>query len=71
MNMVTTILDGQIELLKKAIQGGVITKDSPLLEEQKEGIIQMFGKIFEIIGIPANLSEIEAEVDKRFSEEFD
>ena len=71
MNMNKSFLDVQIELLKKAIQDGTIAKDSPLFEEQKENIIQMIQKSLEIIGIPANLSQIGAEIDKRFAEEFD
>ena len=32
-------LSKQIEMLKKAIEDGIVKKDDPILLEQKEGII--------------------------------
>ena len=64
-------IEMQIEMLKKAIQDGVIAKDSSLIEDQKEGIVQIIIKFYEIMGLPVNSTQIGAEVDKRFAEEFD
>ncbi len=66
-----SFIEKQIELLKYAIQEGVISKDSSLLEEQKEKIIQIIGEYYEEKGMPVNYSQIGAEIDKRFAEEFE
>ena len=66
-----SFIDKQIELLKYAIQEGVISKDSSLLEEQKEKIIQIIGEYYEEKGMPVNYSQIGAEIDKIFAEEFE
>lgn len=63
-------LDSQISFLQKAIKNGVITKDCPLLIEQKDSIIEVMARMIESSGYPINRSELGAYVDKRFADEL-
>lgn len=66
-----SFIERQIEMLKDAIEKGIITKDSPLILEQKEGIIDMLFDMYEATGANLSKSEIGARVDKLFADKLD
>lgn len=63
-------LESQISFLRKAINERIITKDSTLLQEQKELIIDQIASMIKMSGYPINKSEIGAFVDKQFTEQL-
>ena len=65
-----SFIERQIEMLKDAIEKGIITKDSPLISEQKEIIIDMLFEMYEAIGANLSKSEIGARVDKLFADKL-
>ena len=66
-----SFLSNQIEMLKKAIENGIVEKEDPILLEQKEGIIDQLFLICQAFGISKSKSQISQEVDKIFADELD
>ena len=64
-------LRNQIEMLKYAIDKGIITKDSPLMLEQKRMIIEMIFEMHNGIKGGPSKSLIGAIIDKLFADELD
>lgn len=60
----------QIEMLKKAIEKGIVEKDNPILREQKEGIIEQQYLICQAFGINKSKTQIDAEINKTFADEL-
>lgn len=63
-----SFINSQIELLKDAIDKGLVTKDSPLILEQKERIIDMLSEMYNATGVEIPKSQIGSSVDKLFAE---
>ena len=66
-----SFLEDQIGMLKNAIENGIISKDSPLIQEQKELIIDMMYNMSKFSGANDTKSQIGASVDKAFADELD
>ena len=66
-----SFLENQISMLKNAIENGIISKDSPLIQEQKELIINMMYNMSKFRGENDAKSRIGASVDKAFADELD
>lgn len=66
-----SFLENQISMLKNAIENGIISKDSPLIQEQKELIINMMYNMSKFSGANVSKSQIGASVDKAFADELD
>lgn len=66
-----SFLEDQICMLKNAIENGIISKDSPLIQEQKELIIDMMYNMSKFRGENDTRSHIGASVDKAFADELD
>lgn len=66
-----SFLENQISMLKNAIENGIISKDSPLIQEQKELIINMMYNMSKFRGENDTKSRIGASVDKAFADELD
>ena len=66
-----SFLEDQIGMLKNAIENGIISKDSPLIQEQKELIINMMYNMSKFSGANDTKSQIDASVDKAFADELD
>ena len=66
-----SFLEDQIGMLKNAIENGIISKDSPLIQEQKELIINMMYNMSKFSGANVSKSQIGASVDKAFADELD
>lgn len=65
-----SFLETQINLLKECLSNGTVQVDSPLIQEQKETIIEAMARIIEFSGYFVNRSELGAYVDKRFADEL-
>lgn len=65
-----SFLETQINLLKECLSNGTLQVDSPLIQEQKEAIIEAMARIIEFSGYFVNRSELGAYVDKRFADEL-
>ncbi len=63
-------LSKQIEMLKEAIQKGIVNKNDPILLEQKECIIDQQFFICQTFGIKKSRTQIGAEIDKIFADEL-
>lgn len=63
-----SFIKSQIEMLKDAIDNGIVTKDSPLILEQKERIIDMLFDMYSATGVELSKSQIGASVDKIFAD---
>ena len=66
-----SFLEDQIGMLKNAIENGIISKDSPLIQKQKELIINMMYNMSKFSGANVSKSQIGASVDKAFADELD
>ena len=66
-----SFLEEQIGLIQNAIDKGIISKDSPLIQEQKELIINMMYNMSKFSGANDTKSQIGASVDKAFADELD
>lgn len=66
-----SFIENQISMLKNAIENGIISKDSPLIQEQKELIINMMYNMSKFSGANDTKSQIGASVDKVFADELD
>ena len=66
-----SFLENQISMLKNAIENGIISKDSPLIQEHKELIINMMYNMSKFSGANDTKSQIGASVDKAFADELD
>ena len=66
-----SFLENQISMLKNAIENGIISKDSPLIQEQKELIINMMYNMSKFSEANDTKSQIGASVDKAFADELD
>lgn len=66
-----SFLEDQIGMLKNAIENGIISKDSPLIQEQKKLIINMMYNMSKFRGANETESQIGASVDKAFADELD
>ena len=66
-----SFLENQISMLKNDIENGIISKDSPLIQEQKELIINMMYNMSKFSGANDTKSKIGASVDKAFADELD
>lgn len=66
-----SFLEDQIGLLKNAIENGIISKDCPLIQKQKELIINMMYNMSKFSGANVSKSQIGASVDKAFADELD
>ena len=64
-------IENQIDMLKQTITDGVVSKDSPILIEQKELIIDFVCEINETMNIETDKSKVGAIVDKCFAELLD
>ncbi|MBQ6226769.1 MAG: hypothetical protein IJJ73_10760 [Bacteroidaceae bacterium] len=60
----------QVNLLKEAIENGDISKDSPLILEQKELLIDILYDLAISKGIKTEKETIALEVDKIFADEL-
>lgn len=60
----------QVNLLKEAIDNGIISKDSPLILEQKELLIDILYELAISKGIKTEKETIALEVDKIFADEL-
>lgn len=60
----------QANLLKEAIDNGIISKDSPLILEQKELLIDILYELAITKGIKTEKETIALEVDKIFADEL-
>ena len=66
-----SFLEDQIGMLKNAIENGIISKDCPLIQKQKELIINMMYNMSKFSGANVSKSQIGASVDKAFADELD
>ena len=66
-----SFLEEQIGLIKNAIDNGIISKDCPLIQKQKELIINMMYNMSKFSGANVSKSQIGASVDKAFADELD
>ena len=63
-----SLIKSQVEMLKDAIDNGIVTKDSTLILEQKERIIDMLFDMYNATGVELSRSQIGASVDKIFAD---
>lgn len=63
-------IEKQMEMLKDAVDNGIVSKDSPLLLEQKERIIDLVFTINAGLGITIDKSCLGAIVDKLFADKL-
>ena len=63
-------LERQLSFLRKVINEGFLSPKSPLLQEQKEIIIDTLYKLSIYSGKKKEKGEIGLEVDKRFADEL-
>lgn len=63
-------IDQQLELLREVINDGILPRESSLIEEQKEKIIEMVYQYHEMIGLPFDRTMIGAAIDKKFADEL-
>lgn len=63
-----SFIKSQVEMLKDAIDNGIVTKDSTLILEQKERIIDMLFDMYNATGVELSRSQIGASVDKIFAD---
>ena len=66
-----SFLEDQIGMLKNAIENGIISKDCPLIQKQKELIINMMYNMSKFSGANVSKSQIGASVEKAFADELD
>lgn len=53
-----SFIKSHVEMLKDAIDNGIVTKDSPLILEQKERIIDMLFDMYNATGVKLSKSQI-------------
>lgn len=63
-----SFIKSQVEILKDAIDHGIVAKDSTLILEQKERIIDMLFDMYNATGVELPKSQIGASVDKIFAD---
>lgn len=64
-------LNTQVKMLKEAINDGIIDKNGPIIQEQKNGLIDLFYHVNQIRGNDVSKSEIGAIIDKAFADYLD
>lgn len=67
---ITEFIKKQTSLLKSAIEEGSLSKESPLIHEQKELLIEMLYELATNSGFEKEKGEIGLQVDKIFADEL-